>query len=375
MDSTLVIVLFVLVIATVLAMMQSRKRDKCLNAFAGYHLTLAEKDGNLAWGRTTVYTTGIEVDFATPVRAPAGHFEHSYIYYKEQYAAMDGLYRYAVGLPLEQQRRRTEVIRKTVDPSTTRLVARKIRNWLGMIRDAVLQVVSVLIGAAKTRVPASAVLSTQEQGIRALSSEIIGHAGNVYDPLLERHLYRQVVVELTRGGRKHSFCGWLKDYSSEFIEVLDAVVNQGPYHALAPHRPGASGIPGVEIQFENERLSVINDSEQILFMTEVRRGDDVLSLGVVLPVGYTTGLRINAGFGAGASDADVEVWLKTARRIDMVVPRSHALVRHAGSGAEALLYDDEGSVVAEAVEARDRRQEVRRGGDTSAGPDEDPNPT
>jgi hypothetical protein len=361
MDSTLVIVVFVLVVATVLAMMQTRRRDKCLKAFAGFHLTLAEKDGNLSWGSTAVYPTGLEVEFATPVRAPAGHFEHSYIFYKEQYAAMDGLYRYAVGLPDDQQRRRTDVIRKTVDPSATRRAGRKIRNWLGMIRDAVLQVVSVLIGAAKTRAPASAVLSTQEQSIRALSSEIIGHAGNVYDPLLERHLYRQVVVELTRGGRKRSFCGWLKDYSSEFIEVLDAVVNHGPYHALAPHSPGASSIPGVEIRFENHRLAVVNESEQMLFLTEIRRGESVLPMGVVLPVGFTADLRIDAAFGTGASAESIEVWLKTARRIDMVVPRSHALVRHAGSGAETSLYDDERSVVAEAVEARDRRQDVRRG--------------
>lgn len=357
MDSTFVIVLLVLVIATVLAIFQTRRRDKCLKHFAGYHLTLAEKDGNLSWGRTHIFPTGLEVDFAEPVRAPAGHSEHSYIFYKEQYAAMDGLYRYAAGLPVEQQRRRADVIRRTVDPPPLRVFGRKIRNWLGMIRDAVLQVVSVLIGAAKTRAPASAVLSTQEQGIRALSSEIIGHAGNVYDPLLERHLYRQVVVELTRAGRKRSFCGWLKDYSSEFVEVLDAVVNHGPYQALAPHKPGDCTIPGVEIRFENNRLAVVNESEQMLFMTEIRTGTRTVPMSVVLPIGFTADLRLDSSL-----DQNIEIWLKTARRIDMVVPRSHALIRHAASGAETSIYDDERSVVAEAVEARDRRQEARQDG-------------
>jgi hypothetical protein len=357
MDSTLVIVLFVLVIATILAMMQTRRRDKCLRHFAGYHLTLAEKDGNLAWGRTEVFPTGLEVGYATPVRAPAGHSEHSYIFYKEQFAAMDGLYRYVAGLPEDQQRRRAEVIRQTVDPATIRLVGRKIRNWLGMIRDAILQVVTVLIGAAKTRAPASAVLSTQEQSIRALSSEIIGHAGNVYDPLLERHLYRQVVVELTRAGRKRSFCGWLKDYSSEFVEVLDAVVNYGPYQTLAPHTPGRCTIPGVEIRFEDGKLTVVNESEQMLFMPEIRAAGGIMPMGVVLPVGFTADLRLDASI--GASGADVEVWLKTARRVDMVVPRTHALIRHAASGAETSVFDDERSLVADAVEARDRRLEGR----------------
>jgi hypothetical protein len=355
MDPTLVIILLLLALATVIAFMQSRRRDKCLRHFDGYHVTLAEKDGSLAWGGTRVYPTGLEVTFATPVPAPAGHNEHSYIFYKEQYAAMDGLYRYASGLPEAQQRRRADIIRQTVDPPLFRRISRKIRNWLGMIRDAMVQAVSVLIGAAKMRAPSSAVLSSQEQGIRALSSELIGHAGNVYDPLLESHLYKQVVVEVTRAGAKRSFCGWLADYSGEFVEVLDAVVNSGEFHRLKPYGPGENGIPGMEITYDGTRLAIVNNSEQMLFMTQVRIDEMTRIMDVVLPIGFRASLRHEAG-----EDADVQVWLKTARRIDMVVPRSHALVRHAASGAEFGPYDDERSVVAEAVEARDRRADTRK---------------
>lgn len=351
MDPTLVVILLVLVTGTVLAIMQSRRRDKCLRHFSGYHVTLAEKDGNLSWGRTTVFPTGLEVVYQTPVRAPAGHLERSYIFYKEQYAAMDGLYRYPEGLPESERQRRAEVIRRTVNPSVLRRVGRKLRNWLGMVRDALVQAIGVIIGVAKTRNPGSAVLSTQEQGIKALSSEIIGHTGNLYDPLLESHLYSQVVVEITRSGERHSFCGWLKDYSAEFIEVLDAVVNTGPTRPPAMLRPGEPAMDGVEVALEEGRLRVANLTASMLFMPQARIAGSVLELNVVLPTGFTADLRVPGHLAPG----DVEVSIETAQRVDFVVPRSHALIRHAADGTEALVVSTERSVVAEAVEARDEK--------------------
>ena len=39
--------------------------------------------------------------------------------------------------------------------------------------------------------------------------------------LLERYIGKRIVLEISKGDRIHEFPGVLKDYTSEFIEVLD----------------------------------------------------------------------------------------------------------------------------------------------------------
>ena len=185
MDTTFWVIVGIIVIGTVLAMMQARRRDKCLRDFDGFHVTLAEKGGDITWGLMDLYSSGLEIIYDRPVVTRQGHLEGSFLFYKDQYAAIDALFRYPEGLSVEAKQRRRKVIEQTANPGIWRRGKRHIRNWISMIRDALLQVASVAIGAAKTRTPGAAVLSTQEQGLKALSSEIIGHAGNAFDPLLE----------------------------------------------------------------------------------------------------------------------------------------------------------------------------------------------
>ncbi len=38
---------------------------------------------------------------------------------------------------------------------------------------------------------------------------------------MERHIGHKVVLELTRGNKVIEYCGVLKDYTAEFVEVMD----------------------------------------------------------------------------------------------------------------------------------------------------------
>lgn len=89
MDATLWTLLTLLALATVLALIRSRRRDRCLRDFDGFTVTLAEQGGDLVWGRACVYPTGIEIEYETPVVAPAGHLERSFIFYRDQFEAME----------------------------------------------------------------------------------------------------------------------------------------------------------------------------------------------------------------------------------------------------------------------------------------------
>ncbi|GAB5519912.1 MAG: hypothetical protein RhofKO_21630 [Rhodothermales bacterium] len=331
MDGTLLTILLLLAFATVLALVQARKRDKCLRSFSGFHVTLSEKGGDVTWGGLDVYTSGLEIGYDQPIVARQGHLERSFIFYKEQYEAMDALYRFPEGLTAEEQGRRKAIIQRTAHPGVARRFLRRLRNWVSMIRDALMQAASMVIGAAKAQQPGSAVLASQESQLKALSSEIIGHAGNAFDPLLEAHLFRQVVLEVTRNGRTFSYCGWLKDYTANFIEVVDAFTNTTDVQfAVDSYQVGDERLENVRIAVLNGRVQISNQTEHMLFVERISAGDWSRRIGATLPPNFTADLTLPAGTAA----ATVAARLGAVERVDMVVPRTHAIVRHAADGSE-----------------------------------------
>jgi len=330
MDPFLITLAVLVFLATVIALVRARRRDKCLKDLDGFHITMVEQGSNLCWGRAEVYATGMEVTYVEPVLAREGHWEHSFIFYEDQYEALNAVYRYAKGLTEEARRRRMVVINRTVRPGFWRRLGRRLQNWISMIRDALVQAMTMVIGAAKTRQPGSTVLmGAQEAQIKALSTEVIGHVGNAYDPLLERHLFSQVVLEVTRNGRKRSYCGWLKDYTSRFIEVLDAEVNIRAEHLPeAAYAPNDDRLAEVSIQAENGRLTIRNNSEMVLYVRSLEAENWQRLMGCVLPADTVADLLLPPE----VVPADVRVWIGSVDRIDMVVPRAHAVIRHAAQG-------------------------------------------
>ncbi len=344
MDGTLLTIVLLLFFATVLALIQARRRDRCLKGFEHFHITLSEKDGDLTWGRVEVYTSGLEITYDEPVVAREGHLERSFIFYKDQYDTMDALYRYPGGLSEEEKARRKAIIERTARPGFFRKLGRKLRNWISMVRDALLQAISMVIGAAKTAKPGATVLSSHEQQLKAISGEVIGHAGNAFDPLLEKHLFRQVVLEVTLGEETRSYCGWLRDYTSQFIEVVDAYAN--PAEVRMPPQvctPGDGALPNVSIRVADRRVYVENESNHVLNVRSIEGNGFERAIGCVLPPGYTADWTLPPG----ADEERVCVQMGAVERVDMVVPRAHAIVRHAADGSEKRSAPSAESVMAD----------------------------
>ncbi len=54
-----------------------------------------------------------------------------------------------------------------------------------------------------------------------MKQELMGSMGASYEPLLERYIGNRVVLELIRGDKIFEYCGVLKEYTADFIEVMD----------------------------------------------------------------------------------------------------------------------------------------------------------
>lgn len=79
----------------------------------------------------------------------------------------------------------------------------------------------MLISQAKKATPAGAVLSSQDKYVSQMKQELMGSVGTSFEPLLERYIGHKVVLELIKGDKVFEYCGVLKDYTAEFVEIMD----------------------------------------------------------------------------------------------------------------------------------------------------------
>jgi hypothetical protein len=222
MPNTLAItIIFILLVTFVGAFVRRRNRDKCLKDFSGYLVTLEKTGGQSIWGKLRVENTGLELVYENFHKDDQGHNEASYILYKQEYSNISALIRFHDQLRDTDKARRDKNLKKTYHPGLFRRLQRKTKNVFKTIRDSVMELTNVFISQAKKTTPAGTMLTSQDKYVSQMKKELIGSVATAYEPLLERHIGHKVVLELVKGDKVLELVGVLKDYTSEFIELMD----------------------------------------------------------------------------------------------------------------------------------------------------------
>lgn len=214
-------ILFIFLSTIVAAFIRGRKRDKCLKAFRGFMVTLEDVKGKRIWGRLRVENTGIELMYPQKHADADGHIESSYMLYKYEFGNVQAMIRFHDQLSEENVKKREAELKRTYHPSCWRRWRRKLMNIFRTIRDSIMEVSNVLMSQAKKATPAGSLLSTQDKYVSRMKNELIGSVETSYEPLLERYIGHRVVAEFLRGETLVEVPGVLKDYTAEFIELLD----------------------------------------------------------------------------------------------------------------------------------------------------------
>jgi len=220
-DTFAVTIVAVVIFTVIAAFIRGRKKDKCLSDFSKNMVTLEEVSGRTIWGKLRVENTGMELVYLTRHKDKKGHDETSYILYKHEYPNIQALIRYHDELDERDKREREKELKRTYHPNLLRRLRRKIQNFFSTVRDSVMDVVNLLIGQAKKTAPGGAILASQDKYVSQMKQELVGSMGTSFEPLLERHIGRRVVLELTKAAKIFEYPGVLKDYTAEFIEMMD----------------------------------------------------------------------------------------------------------------------------------------------------------
>ena len=221
MPYTAITIIFIVLATAVGAFVRRRSRDKCLKDFSGNVVTLENTVGKTIWGKLNVENTGLEFVYSAKHKDKEGHDETSYILYKHEYPNIAALIRYHDQLSETNKKAREKELERTYHPTFSRRLNRKIQNVFKTVKDSVMEVVNLLISQAKSATPAGTMLTSQDKYVSRIKQELMGSVGISYEPLLERCIGRKVVLELIKGDKIFERSGVLKDYTAEFIEIIN----------------------------------------------------------------------------------------------------------------------------------------------------------
>jgi hypothetical protein len=121
----------------------------------------------------------------------------------------------------QNKQAREKELKRTYHPGFWRRLKRRILNIFRTIRDSIVEIVNLLISQAKKATPAGKVLSSQDKYVSQMKQELMASAGTSFEPLLERYIGHKVVLEMIKGDKIFEYCGVLKEYTAEFIEIMD----------------------------------------------------------------------------------------------------------------------------------------------------------
>ena len=219
--ATAITIVFIILAAGLGAFIRKRSRDKCLRDFEHNMVTLEDTAGKTIWGKLRVENTGLEFMYPQKQKDKDGHEEASYILYKYEYPNIGAVVRFHDDLSERNKELREKELKRTYHPGFWRRLKRKILNVFRTVRDSVVEIVNLLISQAKKATPAGKVLTSQDKYVSQMKQELMGSVGTSFEPLLERYIGHKVVLEMIKGDKILEYCGVLKEYTAEFIEIMN----------------------------------------------------------------------------------------------------------------------------------------------------------
>ncbi|MBX3051993.1 MAG: hypothetical protein KF753_10995 [Caldilineaceae bacterium] len=318
-DTSLLYTVGLIFLATLIgSYLRSRRKDPCLGSFENFHVTVERTDNKVVWGVMAVESTGLELVYRDDVQ-DAKHIESSYILYGEEYNDIQVIYRFVDQLTPENKRRRDRDIRRSFHPGVVERSKRGLRKFIGTASVSINEVLGVLVGRAKK--PAGRYINDEsEKSLFRLGENLIGHAGGVFDPLLERFIGHKMVIEVMEDDEVHEHVGIFKNYSPDFVELLDV---QFPQRQAVPVGPeGCDDEACLRVVVDGDKLTAINPGEQPVLIQSLHMGGEEKLLNVVVDGGESIEIFVESA----VTEAILHV--RVVRELDMIVPRTRSLIRH-----------------------------------------------
>ncbi len=317
--------LFIFLVAIIGAVVNMRRRDKCLKLLRGHHVTYLATPGRVIWGDLRVYNQGLELCFDAPHQTREGVIKTSELVYEPKLAECLAICRTAGALTPGESRARARQVRRSFNPGLPRRMRRMFVNFMNTIRDAFSRAISTVVSHLATMRPGSAVLTQQRGGVEQIGQTLLGTVARAYEPMLERHIGRPVVLTMVNPGdeqkRRIELPGFLVDYSDKFVAVFN--VSHTPFEQLKLTADENVERPNVKITLEPTHVLIACTGPDVLVIERVTSDKDTRDLHVALLP--STSLRLRR-----PEKMPLTIEMQRTRQVDMVCPRNIGTVLFGG---------------------------------------------
>lgn len=317
--------IFIFLVAIIGAVVRMRQRDKCLKLLRRHHVTYLATTGRIVWGDLHVYNQGLELAFDAPYQTREGVIKTSELIYESKLAECLAVCRSHNALTAREQRGRQRQVRRSFNPGIVRRTRRHIINFVNMIRDAVARAFSTVLGHLAATRPGSAVLTQQRTGLDQIGQTLLGAVARAYEPMLEKHIGRPVVLTMVNPAddkkRRLELPGYLVDYSDKYVAVFN--VSHDPLEQIELVVAENIERPGLSVGLAEAAVTITSTGPDVLVVQSVAGGGQRRDLHVALLPGAT--LRLPR-----EDDGLVTIRAQRTRQLDIVCPRSVGTVLFGG---------------------------------------------
>ena len=225
MDSIFLLTIgFIFLGALLSNVLKWRNIDRVLKDLKNFHATIELQDGKKIWGKNHIYPNSMELFFSRSAKNSSGDPIISYILYNDDIDQIRAIFRNHSELSKENQAIRTHEVRQVSNPTFFHLAKRKTRIFFNMFNDAIGEAFNVFLSRMKGA-SGSNVIATQSTYLKKMGTTALSVTGNAYDPILESYINKRVVVSLQDDQVHREYCGFLKEYSSAWLSVLDCRIS------------------------------------------------------------------------------------------------------------------------------------------------------
>ncbi|MBN1878517.1 hypothetical protein JW823_00220 [bacterium] len=326
LNNALYFSLLLIILSSIISVfLVGRKKDRCLKDLNGYMCSLYLKTGKEIYGYLRVFGTGLEMEYSETHQDTQGHLENSFIFYMSEFQDLMTIKRFHQKLSAEDRKKRTKDIRAAYYPGALRITRRRIRNFLSTFQDGITRSLNTLIGIAAAKKPKSNI-SEKQKDLTGLGAQVVSAVSHAYDPILERYIGHYVVLEMVENGVLEEFCGILKDYTQDFIEILNLVELEKLQFEVGSQSSEYES--WLKIFEDDRQIRIENESDWPIHIIRITSGDKEIRKNHLMPEKSSISTDIPSGSESGIGHASIVIELFAPRIYDMVVPRALSLIRH-----------------------------------------------
>lgn len=220
MDSFLFSLIIISVTGVLGAFIKGSKKDRCLKIFQSRKCHLYLSNNECVWGKIDITSNALEIKFTDIHKKKFNDTDYNklnYILYKSEFFEIEKIVSFVDfnDINMSLQSRQLE-LKKLLKPNIFVKFFRKIVIFFNIVKDAVFDIAGNVMSKSKIS------SSNKDKILGSFKDNSLNDfSGESHQPVWEKYIGKNVIVEQVLNEIKTEYIGILKEYSANYILIYD----------------------------------------------------------------------------------------------------------------------------------------------------------